>query len=221
MKLTFFEEIVATKGAIDSNFITLQNVQTCLDLHYSQNNLFGLLDSFLNQGFLSQSQFNFLQEWIKENKQNGKFPQEIDVNDKNEVEIFLGLKEKEHLSKTKTKMRIITCTNCQAKYSIKFESKSNKFRCAKCRSYFYTNEEFSDTTQQEPPASPKFKTVNLTKEELEFLKKHRPSIVTPQMIENSEKQSVNEQSQEELQSLWSSENQQSQEEPQRDRKSVV
>ena len=207
--MNLFEELVAIKGAIEIDFVSPDIVTNCLADIYQQyqNNLplRGILTTLLEKKYLTEAQIDFLKEGLEEDQQNNNLPPKINVYDYTAVVNFLGLqdigsRERRALSPTnessdrgtaRVKMRLTACPHCNAKYYLKLGSKSNKFRCAKCRRYFYVSARKVDAPRnpsdtdswavaQNPPseASSKLSTVNLSRgrfQELvqETLRKHR------------------------------------------------
>ena len=127
-------EIITVKEALDSDFISREELKAALDILYQEvasGQTQGLLSILEQKGCLTSLQRTTLY-------QQAKVTQRIDVKNRHNVEIFFGLRKgKSEVSKTGDGHLVITCNSCHARFKIKkLPQKVTKFKCGKCQKYF-------------------------------------------------------------------------------------
>lgn len=141
----------------------------------------GLLTVLLQKEYLTEAHAEFLREGVEEDRASKTLPKEIDVNDRLAAERFLGMRAADSAAQSKIqtnakestrsgtaspaagstatnasqtgKTMVVNCPYCQAKYRVKAQVNSNKFKCGKCRQYFFIGDNAS-TNQSAPAKSP-------------------------------------------------------------------
>lgn len=162
--MNLVEEMLALRGALEIEFLTQESLQPHLDTFYQQISQGeappSIFDLLLAKQELTQAQIDFLKEGIEEDKKKKKIPSEIDIQNRQNLETFLGLrmrsaKEKSMPAKNaqaakKENTILIVCPHCKAKYKLKADSKQSRFGCSVCKRNFTIPSRVSSPGSEKP-----------------------------------------------------------------------
>ncbi len=124
------ESIFILKHALNFDLTESEQVKEVLgDYFEGKQSVTNPVVLLVERGYITFFQYKTLAESLEKDKNAGRL-NSVEISSLEDAEVFLGFSE------NRKAMRIV-CPHCKSSYRVKVAVKPGKFKCGKCKSYFF------------------------------------------------------------------------------------